>query len=271
MVKHLFLVFVAFFIFIDLGKGQITFGMDSIMLQRFDFEDKQIAEFFDRFNYKEPVKFANNLKSTRARNIIALINLKDTGLSHSPETLNFLNLVSNDSNEVHLGFYDENWYAISHCSFSYLNKNCLIDIILKPEAGLDSSYRWVIFDVKSDIFPAPTKANRNITFINPMDHEVGFSELSKALIKRNSIFQYTSDSYRADYLSAFLIMVKSGILKFNQINFVDFQFLQVKGWEFTVKNFNRSDYNSGWLISSIKKMTETEKHDYIKNHFMNNL
>ncbi len=229
------------------------------MVEKFNFEDKQLTEFFDRFNFKEPVKLAHNLKSTRARNIVALINLKDSGLFHNSETLSFLKFVSDDSNKVYLGYYDKNWYAISHCSFTCQNKNCLVDIILKPEGNSNAGYKWVICDVKSDIFHMATKTGKSIAFINPMDHEVGFSELSKALIKRNSIFQYTADDYHPDFLSAFLVMVKTGCLRFNQINSVDFQFLEVNGWAFTVKNFNRSEYNSGMAYFFIKKNERRRK------------
>jgi len=197
-----------------------------------------------------------------------MLNFKDTGLFRSPETLKFLKFTGSDSSKVYLGFGDKNWFAISHCLFTFQNKPCAVDIILEPEGDENVGYKWVIFDVKSTIFPLPIQASKKTSFINPMDHEVGFSELSKALTKKNSIYQYTSATYRPDYLSEFLIMVKTGVLRFNQINSVDFQFLQVSGWAFTVKNFNRSDYNSGWLISSIKKMSDAEKGTYIEKHFI---
>jgi hypothetical protein len=268
MYKLSFLIFMLSVVFYKTSSAQLDFSADSIMLRKFDFEDKEMSEFFDRFNFKEPVQFADNLKPSRLKNIISLLNLKDMKLYKDTQTTNFLKFVSNDTNKVYLNYGDHNWFAFAHCSFLYHGKNILIDIVLKPDGNPTAGYGWIIADVKSELFFVPAKA-KTTAFINPMNHEIGFTELSKALNKKAGIFDYTQSPYKPDPLSAFLFMVKNGDLKFNQIDTVDFQFLQIEGWVFNVKNFNRADYNSGWLIFSIKKVSENEKGSYISNHFIN--
>jgi len=268
MYRFSFLVVFLMVVFSKAANAQINPGADSVMLRKFDFEDKEMAEFFDRFNFKEPVQFADSLKPSRVKNIVSLFNLKDAKLYHAPETLTFLKFTSNDTNKIYLNYGDKNWFAFAHCSFLYHNKTVTTDIILKPEGDSAHGYQWLIADVKSNLLAVPVKG-KTPSFINPMNHEIGFTELSKALNNKGGIFGYTPLSYHPDPLSAFLFMLKNGDLKFIQINSVDFQFLQVPGWIFSVKNFNRSEYNSGWLIYSLSRMDETEKINYIKNHFIN--
>lgn len=250
-------------------SAQVSFGFDSLLIQKFDFEVKQISEFFDRFNFKEPVKFSDDVKPTRAKNLVSILNLRDSTLVHDPATVGFLKFVCADTNNIFLNYEDDIWFAFVNTSFVYHGKNITIEIVLKPEGSKKHGYKWVITDVKGSLFSFPAKEKMATVFINPANHEIDFSELSKAFNRRADISLYTTDSYHPDPLSAFILMVQNGDLKFDQINNTYFQFLQVPDWIFTVRNFNRGDYNSGWLIASLRKMSNTQKKNYINNHFVN--
>lgn len=210
----------------------------------------------------------NGMNPSRQINLVGLLNLNDPTLKNNLETVEFINYVSNNSNKVFLSYRDSNWYAIAHCTFMYRSKKNQIDIILKTEY-FGKGYRWIISSIKSDIFSLSKGKECATNFINPINHEIGFSELSKAINNKNNIYCYTSDRYNIDLLSVFLVMIRNGDLKLTQINSIEFQFFQVGDWMFTVKNFNRADLNSGWLISHLTKMDEKQKEYYKKNNSLN--
>ncbi len=241
---------------------------DHFLQELAHYQVKDLSQFIDRFNFQEHLSFRSDTSPNRYKNLISLLNLKDTALRRNPNAMAFIKYVCDDKNKVKLSYKDKNWYAVAHCVFLYRNKEKIVNIILKPETSGNNGYNWVIDAVQSDLFTIPQNAKAASLFINPMNHEVNFSELSKALIKQKDISAYTSNGYKAEALSAFLFYVRNGDIQFKQIKTVDFNFLQVAGWFFTVKDFFRVDYNSGWLIASIKKMNEQEKDDFKKNHLI---
>ena len=78
--------------------------------------------------------------------------------------------------------------------------------------------------------------------------------LRKAFLHSDSIAQYTSKKFIPDQLSVFLYEVKKGNLKFKSVQNVKFHFFQIDGWYFELAQFNRSGYNTGWLISNLVKI-----------------
>ena len=78
--------------------------------------------------------------------------------------------------------------------------------------------------------------------------------LRKAFIHSDSIAQYSSKKFKPDQLSVFLYAVKKGDLKFKSVQNVKFHFFQIDGWYFELAQFNRSGYNTGWLISNLVKI-----------------
>jgi hypothetical protein len=233
-----------------------------------NYQVKDLSQFMDRFNYNEHLLFKKDSTPNRYKNLISLLNLKDTSFRSNPKTTSFLKFVCNEKSNIKLNYKDDKWFAIAHCSFIYHGKEKSVNLILKLDNINNDRFYWVIHDVQSDLFQFPKNDKRNSLFINPMNHEVGFTELSRALSKKSDIVAYTSSGNISDELSAFLLYVKNGDLQFKQINAIDFDFLQIEGWFFKVKDFFRVSYNSGWLISSIKKMTNEEKDAFMKNHFI---
>lgn len=250
--------------------AQYSIGFDSLLQEKFNYQVKQISQFFDRFNFTEPLKLSDDNTLSRKKNLVSLINMQDNNLTHNPTTIEFLKFVGDESNNVYLNFDDSNWYSTAHCSFSYHNKPINIDIVLQVQGDKINGFKWVITGVKNDIFSHSTVSGSIAPiFINPMNNEVGFSELSKAIREKDKIFYYASSSFKPNALSAFFFMLQNGDIIFKQINSIDYQFFQVPGWIFHVKDFNRSEYNSGWLIATIKKIDEKEKSSY-KMTFINN-
>ncbi len=205
----------------------------------------------------------DNSKVSREKNLVSLINLKDKSLTTDSNIVTFINSVCSKKEPIYINYSDSNWFAICHCDFIYKDKFFNIDVVLKPERSIGNGYRWVIVNVLSNLFSFAKKESIASVFINPKNHEVGFTELSRAINEKNNITSYTSLIYSPSNLSVFLWLVQNGELKIKTINSIDFSFFQIESWTFTVKNFNRQDYNSGWLIASIKHMGTLDKNAYI--------
>lgn len=242
---------------------------DAGLQQKFNYQVKQLSQFMERFNYIEKVKPLNGMESSKILNLVSLINAQDTGLVYDPKTIEFLKIISNDSSDFTISYADTNWFAIAKGIFSYQGKDILIDITLRQQGEIGKGYRWRIEDVSSSIFSFHVSRDSLKKFINPMNHEIGFTELSKAINEKEGISAYAS-KVSDDFLTTFLIMVQNGDIKLKQINSTEFIFFQIPGWVFTVKNFNRLDNNSGWLIASLKKMDLKQKEEFENKGFSSN-
>ena len=59
-------------------------------------------------------------------------------------------------------------------------------------------------------------------------------------------------------------MVNSGLVKFEYVEEVIYHIIDIPGWCIKVKDFNRNEMNSGWLICDVMK-NNLELSDYLKN------
>jgi hypothetical protein len=103
-------------------------------------------------------------------------------------------------------------------------------------------------------------------FLHPQSHELDFMNMHKALEDPGHIEYYASDDYRPDFLTLFFYQMKTGKLKFKEINSVKFHFFQIKNWYFELSWFNRNNENSGWLISNLKYVDDKTKKELIKSY-----
>lgn len=179
----------------------------------------------------------------------------------------FVDDVTDVENPVFLNFLDKNWYAEVSATFTANGTDVHIILFLTlEEENLGS--KWIISNVWYSYFPKlfPTvdSTEQAKHFLHPQSHELDFMNLHKALERPDRIQLYASQNYRPDYLSLFFYQMKTGELKFKQIETVKFHFFQIKNWYFELSYFNRNDTNSGWLISNLKYVEEKDKNDLIK-------
>lgn len=253
--------------------------IDSLGSKKYLLEVKQLDQFFKRFNNEENILTGNentaseiaakrknltSFQTERKKVLLSLFNLQDSSFCNK-SVVDFINFTCDDTNHVSLSYYDTNWYATVNCSMIYKGKTKTIILTLKNDGNLKKGFKWVIAGVNADflsIVPSSTDSNK---FISPMNHEIGFMDLFNVFHDSRNILDYSIKIFPSDKLSIFLYLVYNGEIKYIQANSIRYHFLQIKNWMFTVECFNRSDVNSGWLISSLSKATDNDKVIYKKS------
>ena len=127
-------------------------------------------------------------------------------------------------------------------------------------------YKWVISKVMRRCLNSYFKRDTTKVgkFLHPLSHELDFMNLRKAFNLTDSISQFTVKRFVPDHLSVFLYEIKKGNLKFKTVDEVKFHFFQVNGWYFELSEFNRSGYNTGWLISNLVKVNNDAEKNLLR-------
>jgi hypothetical protein len=99
-----------------------------------------------------------------------------------------------------------------------------------------------------------------------MSHEIDFMNINKAFQTPDNIGCYIGKNFKPNHLSLFIEAMNKQQLKFVSVNHVKFHFLQIDGWWFEINYLNRSDVNSGWLITNILQINQ-ENHIALKRTF----
>ncbi len=233
----------------------------------YDARVKLVDEFFARFNGIEKRKGVSEEYSDRKSNILMLFNFaqfksqKDT-LFMAADTF-AQEIVRSGS---FINFSDSNWYAKARCSGSLAKKKVNFILYLTVEKRGKDMYKWVIADAEGDIFKTSRDIRHQELFIFPNDNEQSFLSLANITHETyDYIDDYAKKDYKADALSAFLTLVRSGFLKIDYVSDVEFVFMQIPNYVFTVKHFERESMNVGWLINSFKKCVDSEKEEILAN------
>jgi hypothetical protein len=236
--------------------------------------NKQVGQFFRRFNMEED-QYGKLLKTTdrRYHNTKIRVKLLEQMFDvHNPRTNSslkkyFIEDVTNKKHPFYLKFLDKNWFAEVSATFTSNGEDQhLILFLTLEESGLGS--KWVISNVyynyTSGFFPPMDSSEAAKYFLHPQSHELDFMNLHKGLDHPSRIQYYASDNFTPDYLTLFFYLMKTKQLKFKEITGVKFHFFQVPDWYFELSYYNRSDTNSGWLISNLKYIKEEEKPELIR-------
>ena len=238
---------------------------------KFIAETKQVNQFIFRFNGEEdfdgkryyPKDKLYRNKKLREKYLNLIFDNKNQNIKSSIKKSFIKDIVY--KKPEHLNFYKKNWFAEVSTRFKY--KGELVNIILYLQIEKhNNGYKWVIINLYFDIFNqliAKNHINEN-KFIHPMSHELQFMNLRKIFNDKKNIEFYYDKDYSPDYKTLFLYEIKNGNLQFSEITNVKFHFFQINNYYFELSNFNRKDYNSGWLISKIFTISEKNKSDFIK-------
>ncbi|SMD31761.1 hypothetical protein SAMN04488029_0098 [Reichenbachiella faecimaris] len=235
---------------------------------------KQINQFFRRFNGEEDENGKRYYPSDKRyrdanlrRKYVPVLFDTQTGQLDATTAKEFVKVVTDKKSPAFLNFHQDDWCAEVETTFKYKGRtiNGTLYMKLQPQG---QGYEWVIQDVAfrqlSQWFDKDTSNEKQ--FLHPMSHELDFMTLRKALSNQKHAEQYTSDDYQPDYLSIFLYELNQGNLTFVSARNVAFHFFAIDGYYFSIANFNRPGYNSGWLISSLVPLANEDQKQQMKDY-----
>ncbi|HEY9487984.1 MAG TPA: hypothetical protein VIQ51_06630 [Chryseosolibacter sp.] len=235
-------------------------------------ESKQVNQFFRRFNGEEDEKgnrFYPGDKQYRSEKLRRqylrmLFDESNANISSSLKTAFAKDIIDKADDSI-LKFHGGNWFAELHTTFTLNGKNQPVILFMELERHRLGT-RWVIQKVHADVFEPYFKKDTVSVgkFLHPMSHELDFMNLRKAFINKDSINQYVVKRFLPDHMSLFLYEVKRGNLKFKNVDQVKFHFFQVDGWYFGISEFNRTGYNTGWLISNLVRLNSPADKDLFR-------
>lgn len=265
-------------VFIVLLCGVVSIGNAQVLNDDYDIEQqllastKQLNQFFKRFNGEENNKGVElepgdrQYRNPRLRKRYISMLFDEEYAQISKDLKNrFISYTTKSDQPKFLGLRSEEWFAVVNTTFEYEGREEAITLYMQmQQEGL--GYEWVISKVSFSRYKEMFDKQRGETkeFLHPMSHELDFMNLRKALVKNGSPESYTLADYEPDYLTLFIYEVKKGLLKFNTVNRINFHFFSLDGWYFSLNNFNRAGYNTGWLISDLTEINKPQKEQLLK-------
>jgi hypothetical protein len=235
---------------------------------------KQFNEFLDRFNYKtdfngKKIDSVFMSKMPRQKLLYSLFDLKDprilAGEKHSDsyENTKARFIAEITGNNILINKYSGNILAEAKSRILFNDVPHTISLFLNQEHVGNNMVKWVILDVRGDIFnflKADTSFKR---YLSPSNNEIDFIDLKRAMEDINYLHYYASGGFNMDLLSVFFYCVNKKMIKFEYVQEVKYHILDVSGWCIKVREFNRLEMNSGWLIYDITANNLNLK-DYLK-------
>lgn len=242
-------------LFLFLGVSSLIYGQkDSIEIvpnyqhQIFLSKVKLIDEFVQRFNgnYTQYSISLDSLpRCDKVKRMIEHVYYQEqTAMLDS-----FINHVCKDQYYIVMSRND--WCAELNVSFLYNKNRENALLFMQYEVDEDDRAKWVIKGAFLPFLETIQGKKDERVFINPVNNETNFSEFSQ-LLKDNKAYSLTNKSFFNDHLSVFLFLISQKLLIFNQVNEVKYVF-HTGQYRFEVAVFNRNSFNSGWLISNVKK------------------
>ena len=237
-------------------------------------ESKQVNQFFRRFNGEEDEK-GNRYYPTdkqyrnvklRKKFLGTLFDENNSGITRTLKK-DFAESILVAPEVSILDFHGGNWFAEVNVLFQASGVERTATLYMELEKN-HMGYKWVINKAHADWLDSyyvrdTIKVGR---FLHPMSHELDFMNLRKAFAYSDSISQFASKGFKPDHLSVLLYETKKGNLKFKSVEIVRFHFFQINGWYFEISEFNRSGYNTGWLISNLVKLRDDTEKDIMKRY-----
>ena len=258
------------------ANAQIVNSLGDVQVDEREFYTmtKQMGQFMHRFNYEEdpsgkrlyPGDKEYRNAGKRKESIPLLFDLENP---RTNGTLRDFFIEDITKKNQYFEFLGGNWF--SEISAKFLWKGQMVDISMImtiEKEGLGS--KWVMtnvfFSEFQKYFPQGELSEREKHFLHPQSHELDFMNIYKVFEDPQVVEYYASNEYVPDYLTLFFYEIKQGNLKFDHVESVKFHVLQIDNYYFEVSWFNRSGYNSGWLISNLIYLKDAEKEALLKTY-----
>lgn len=224
----------------------------------------QVDEFIGRFN----AAIADSAKNKEER-LLALFDSEALGSPQSGQYTTAKTLVDSVLKNVSvLNYSDTTWIAVASCHGTFLKKPVDFTMFLNVEHQKDDMYKWVIANVSGEIFELKSKDMENDIKILPHDHETNFMILRDiTTLNTENILRFSQKQYSIDPTSVFYAYVKNKMLEVEHVTQLQFIFFGVRGWQFSIRYFNRPTKNAGWLIDTFAPMSDADKDLFLNNFY----
>ena len=231
---------------------------------------KQLSQFIRRFNSEESPEgtklFTTSPKyhnpEDRKRFIPYLFDDKSEKLTQVLRQ-DFIDDVTASGRQKLIDFHGDMWFAEVNTHFKYYGEDVEIILFMRlvPEG---QGSKWVIanahFEQFNNLFKTQDDPN---AFLHPLSHETAFMNIKSVFENKQKVQLYAQKDFQPSYNTLLFYEIKRGNLKFEYVANVKFHFLQLEGWYFELSDFNREGTNSGWLISNLYRVPESEKKSFI--------
>lgn len=225
-----------------------------------------VDEFIKRFNGQELHPNVSFKDSTYLRDNLlylfdASVEKKDSVLN---EILSFMKVVQKDSTK--LNYSDPNWFALAKCKGTLSGEIVTFDLYLSVQYRYDDMYKWVIAKADGNCFNTVPRDSSERIMLSPDSHETKFISLRRMTREQPfNVSLFMADGFEYDQTSAFVFLVKTGKLKIDYVENLEFVFTQVPGYIFHIKYFERESNNSGWLIDKFYRVDNNVKNDLLNS------
>ena len=236
---------------------------------------KQVDEFIERFNNNDKTlvklyskKHNPPIVLTRGKLLKSLFNASGKNWNVS-DIVSFINEVNSKKKPTYIDFFDKGWCAKLNCTVDWKGKPEHALLTLKIKKFPDESSKWMITGVNAKflkqqrltdslanhtlrIMPA---AKNHTTSLHPFSHATSFiniTQVSKDRINIENYFEIPSVP-ESDELLTFVNEIVNNRLLIKGTVSLSYEFYQVKGWTFEVRQYERQSQNSGWLISKLTR------------------
>lgn len=226
---------------------------------------KQFNEFADRFNLTtdfngNPADSVFRSKMPREKMIPLLFDLKDPRILSKDlnSSKDYNGLKSDFVSEVikknlFLDKYSAGIIAEARSRVLINGNPARISVFLNQEIVGNDRVKWVILKVKGELPEVFRTDTSMIRFIPPTSNETDFINLKRALEDKDYLHYYAYKGFEPDNLTLFFYFVNTGIIKYEYVEEVIYHIISIPGWYIKVRDFNRNELNSGWLITDLAR------------------
>ncbi len=229
---------------------------------------KQVDEFIHRFNCEDIKREIDTSEEHyKMLNIISLFNedMFSSMDTQKDSTFDFaVNFaLQQEEKPTQIAYEDTTWFARAECKVTYKNQVDSIVLWLAVQNRRAKMYKWVICQAEGEILKLTPSNTADNIMITPNSHTINFMMLSDITTQNlDYITNYKHKNYKIDQTSVFFTLVNQGLLKINYVSKLEFVFMQIPGYSFSIREFTRNKMNAGWLINKINKMSDNEKKDF---------
>lgn len=222
----------------------------------FESHVKSVEEFIARFNGDESSPLTDTTRSP-------IYSLFDFNYVNEQNTDSITDLANDFINSVktsgaRISLIDPCTHIEAECVFDFDDRQCNITLVfVMQEFG--SNYRRLALSDAYGIVSSGVLEIKPMYPISPIEHELHFMSLDDLFTNKKEYLASTMPTDReVDQLSYLIACIHCGKAIYNSCQNVTVKFSNIPGFEFSIKEkINPKSFNSGWLISDLKRSTST--------------